>query len=84
MSVGNDAKKPMPRFVDVNDLERYAVVLDNGHKYVPWMSITEVQTADIAEIFAVIAGGCDAASWKLPDLETIRFLLQREGRGIKT
>lgn len=34
-----------PRFVDVNDLERYAVFREDGHRYIPWTVIAEVRTA---------------------------------------
>lgn len=35
----------MDRLVSVNSLERYAVVLENGHKYIPWVALAEVPTA---------------------------------------
>ena len=31
----------MDRLVNAGDLERYAVVLDNGHKYIPWVALAE-------------------------------------------
>lgn len=36
------------RYVDVNDLEKYAVVREDGHRYVPWVAIAEVRTAACA------------------------------------
>ena len=35
------------RLVDVNDLWRYSVVKEDGHRYVPWVAIPEVPTAEV-------------------------------------
>lgn len=34
-----------PRLIDANDLARYSVVREDGHRYVPWVAIAEVPTA---------------------------------------
>ncbi len=64
----------MDRFVNVGDLERYAVVLDNGHKYIPWVALAEVPTADAAAVLAAIAEGYPED--RFPDLSNVCFLLQ--------
>lgn len=64
----------MDRLVNVGDLERYAVVLDNGHKYIPWVALAEVPTADVAAVLAAIAEGYPEDQF--PDLSNVRFLLQ--------
>ena len=64
----------MDRFVNVGDLERYAVVLDNGHKYIPWVALAEVPTADVAAVLAAIIEGYPEDQF--PDLSNVRFLLQ--------
>ncbi len=73
----------MDRLVNAGDLERYAVVLDNGHKYIPWVALAEVPTADVAAILAAIAEG--GTEDRFPDLRNVRFLLQRGSleRGVK-
>ncbi len=38
------------RLIDVNDLGRYAVAID-GHKYIPWVSLAEVPTAEKVEFY---------------------------------
>lgn len=72
----------MDRLVSVNSLERYAVVLENGHKYIPWVALAEVPTADAGEIAWLLVkilgehpgGNLDR---EFLNLENIRFLLQR-------
>lgn len=41
----------MDRLVSVKSLERCAVVLENGHKYIPWVALSEVPKAKVAEAF---------------------------------
>lgn len=65
----------MDRLINAGDLERYAVVLDNGHKYIPWVALAEVPTADAAAVLTAIAEGCPEDQF--PDLSGVRFLLQR-------
>lgn len=65
----------MDRLVNAGDLERYAVVLDNGHKYIPWVALAEVPTADAATILEAIAERYPED--RFPDLSNVRFLLQR-------
>lgn len=65
----------MDRLINAGDLERYAVVLDNGHKYIPWVALAEVPTADAAAVLTAIAEGCPEDQF--PDLSGARFLLQR-------
>lgn len=64
----------MDRLVNAGDLERYAVVLDNGHKYIPWAALAEVPTADAAAVLAAIAERYPEN--RFPDLSNVRFLLQ--------
>ena len=64
----------MDRLVNAGDLERYAVVLDNGHKYIPWVALAEVPTADAAAVLAAIIEGYPEDQF--PDLSNVRFLLQ--------
>lgn len=64
----------MDRLVNAGDLERYAVVLDNGHKYIPWVALAEVPTADVAAVLAAIAERYPEN--RFPDLSNVRFLLQ--------
>ncbi len=66
----------MDRLVNAGDLERYAVVLDNGHKYIPWVALAEVPTADVAAVLAAIIEGYPEDQF--PDLSNVRFLLQRD------
>lgn len=73
----------MDRLVSVNSLERYAVVLENGHKYIPWVALAEVPTADageIAELLVKILGEHTGRSLdrEFMDLENLCFLLQRQ------
>lgn len=64
----------MDRLVNAGDLERYAVVLDNGHKYIPWVALAEVPTADVAAVLEAITEGYTEDQF--PDLGNVRFLLQ--------
>ena len=64
----------MDRLVNAGDLERYAVVLDNGHKYIPWVALEEVPTADVAAVLSSIAERYPEDQF--PDLSNVRFLLQ--------
>lgn len=69
----------MDRLVNAGDLERYAVVLDNGHKYIPWVALAEVPTADVAAVLEAITEGYTEDQF--PDLSNVRFLLQRGNLG---
>ena len=64
----------MDRLVNAGDLERYAVVLDNGHKYIPWVALAEVPTADVAAVLEEITERYTED--RFPDLSNVRFLLQ--------
>lgn len=72
----------MDRLVSVNSLERYAVVLENGHKYIPWVALAEVPTAEVGQILELLVkilgehtdGSLDR--WFL-DLQNLHSLLQR-------
>lgn len=37
------------RLIDAYDLERFAVIKEDGHRYVPWLMIADVPTVDTAE-----------------------------------
>lgn len=39
-------EKQKQRLINVYDLERYAVVKEDGSRYVPWLRIAEVPTAE--------------------------------------
>lgn len=71
----------MDRLVNTSDLERYAVVLDNGHKYIPWVALAEVPTADVAAFLAAFAEGYPEDQF--PDLGNVRvdFLIELAERG---
>ena len=42
-------KKPKYRFVNVYDLERRSVVKEDGYRYVPWVALSEVPSAEVIE-----------------------------------
>jgi len=47
------------RLIDANALARYAVVREDGHRYVPWVVIAEVPTAEYTQ-----KRGC----WEISDV----------------
>lgn len=42
-------EKKRRRLIDAYDLERFTVMKEDGHRYVPWVMIAEVPTADTSQ-----------------------------------
>ena len=72
-------KKPKQRFVNVYDLERRSVVKEDGSRYVPWLAIAELETAEAVvhaeweekKVYGVCYDFCSVCGECKPGLNTM-------------